>query len=316
VAFIDRDHDAGRTLLLVGSPRSGTTWLAEVLTEALHCRLIFEPLRTKSVPWTWPFRPAHYIGPQDPSDPALEAIVDRILTGRIRNRFTDKFNTVHLPHCRLVKEVRATNLLPWIVDRYPHTPVIYLLRHPVPTSWSVVQLGWQVTFDAFFGQESLMEGPLRSHQSLIREKADSPDLFERTVLHWCLENLAPIQMLDASRVHVVFYEQAVEDPQGELKRLQKYLDGFDPTRWRLRTTPIKSLGRASHTNHRGTDISSGTRRLEAWVDEVGPEQVETAVQLVRGLGLGRLYGKSTRPLISPGDVLQGGVSRGPTAKLV
>ena len=42
-AFLDRAGGPERTVLLAGSGRSGTTWLAELLTDA-RTRLLFEPL--------------------------------------------------------------------------------------------------------------------------------------------------------------------------------------------------------------------------------------------------------------------------------
>jgi hypothetical protein len=301
VAYLDMNHDPGHCLLLVGSGRSGTTWMAEVLTEALHCRLVYEPLRTKSVPWTAAVRRGHYLSPDD-SDPAVAAVLDRILRGQIRNRFTDRYNTVRLPRRRLVKEVRATNLLPWIVQRYPRTPVVYLLRHPVPTAWSVVALGWPETLEEILTQAPLMEGPLKPLRGLIEEAAASPDKFHRLVLQWCLENYVPIRSLPPDSVHVAFYENMVDDPWGELERLRLYLRRFGPDAWNVEMASVKNVARPSHSRNRGT---SGSGRLERWVEEVPAAQVEKALALVAGFGLDRVYASPTRPLIAPEGLLLG-----------
>jgi hypothetical protein len=301
VAYLDLNHDPGHCLLLVGSGRSGTTWMAEVLTEALHCRLVYEPLRTKSVPWTAPVRRGHYL-PPDQSDPAVAAVLDRIIKGQLRNRFTDRYNTERLPRRRVVKEVRATNLLPWLVPRYPRTPVVYLLRHPVPTAWSVVALGWPETLQDILSQPALMEGPLESRRALIEEAAASPDKFHRLVLQWCLENYVPIGQLPPAAVHVVFYENMVDDPWGELERLRLYLRRFGPHPWNVDMASVKNVARPSHSRNRGT---SGSGRLERWVEEVPAAQVEKALALVAGFGLDRVYGRSTRPLIPPDRLLLG-----------
>ncbi len=313
--FLELNHDPARTLLLVGSGRSGTTWLAEVLVDALDGRLVFEPLRTQSVPWTWPVRFGHYIDPDDEPDPAVAKVVDRVLRGRVRNRFTDKYNKARFPRCRVVKEVRATNLLPWIVRRYPRTPVVYLLRHPVPTAWSVNELGWPGKLDQFLAQESLMHGPLEPFRALIAEAAASPDVFHRTVLQWCLENYVPIQLLEGDHAHVVFYEQMVSDPRSELERLQAYLETFGPARWDMQMASVKNVTRPSRSNYRGTDVTAGSTRLDGWVDEIPSARVESALALMRGFGLDRLYDISTRPLIRADEVLLGGRRRPPSVAL-
>ncbi|HXQ43776.1 MAG TPA: sulfotransferase [Acidimicrobiales bacterium] len=306
MTFLELNHDPSRTLLLVGSGRSGTTWLAEILVDALGARLVFEPLRTQSVPWTWPVRRGHYLRPDDDSDQAVAEVLDRVLSGRIRNRFTDKYNRVRFPSRRVVKEVRATNLLPWIIRRYPRTPVVYLLRHPVPTAWSVSELGWPDQLEPLLSQESLMQGPLKPFQSLIGEAAASPDTFHRIVLQWCLENFVPVHELDARRVHVVFYEQMVDDPGGELERLRAYLLPFGTDHWHPQTDSATSVARPSRSNYRGTDVTSGSARLDAWVNEVPPDRVERALALVRGFGLDRIYDISTRAVIPADEVLLGG----------
>jgi len=303
VAFLELNHDPGRSLLLVGSGRSGTTWLAEVLTAALHCRLVYEPLRVKSVAWAAPVQRGQYVRPGDEADPSVAQVIDRILTGRIRNQFTDKYNTVHFPVRRLVKEVRITNLLPWIVRRYPTTPVVYLMRHPVPTAWSVTALGWPEKLEEFLAQESLMQGPLEPFHDLIHEAATSGDKFHRVVLQWCLENFVPSQMLDGGRVHVAFYEDLVEDPWGELKRLRSYLQLFTATRWDLQMASVDSVTRPSQSRNRGTAESN---RLDGWVSDVPAAQVERALSLVSGFGLDRIYANSTRPVIPVEHVLLGG----------
>jgi hypothetical protein len=303
VAFLELNHDPGRSLLLVGSGRSGTTWLAEVITAALHCRLVYEPLRVKSVPWARPVQRGQYVPSGEEADPAVAEVIDRILTGHIRNRFADKYNTVHFPVRRLVKEVRITNLLPWIVRRYPTTPVVYLLRHPVPTAWSVTALGWPEKLEEFLAQEPLLQGPLAPFHALIHEAAESRDPFQRIILQWCLENLVPTRMLDAQRVHVAFYEDMVEDPWGELTRLRTYLQRFTAARWDLRMASVDSVTRPSQSRNRGT---SEANRLDGWVTEVSDDRVHRALSLVSGFGLDRIYTNSTRPVIPADRVLLGG----------
>ncbi|MEI6701763.1 MAG: hypothetical protein WCL38_08425, partial [Actinomycetota bacterium] len=41
--FFDQDHDVSSTALILGSARSGTTWVAEVLAAESDTRFIMEP---------------------------------------------------------------------------------------------------------------------------------------------------------------------------------------------------------------------------------------------------------------------------------
>jgi len=311
VAFLERNHDPDRSLLVAGSARSGTTWLAEVLSETLHGRLLFEPLRAEAVPQARPVRFGHYLDPDGRSDRAVTEVLDKVMAGRIRGRWIDEYNTARFPRCRVVKEIRATNLLPWMVRRYPRTPMVYLLRHPVPSAWSVAQLGWPDNLPQFLGQEPLMQGPMAPFGALIRQTADSPDPFLRLVLRWCLENFVPTQLLSSGQAHVVFYEHLVDDPRGELVRLSTFLRRFGPGPWDMRLDSTGNLDRPSHTNYRDTDVASGPGRLDDWVGEVPAPRVDAALALLGGFGLDRVYGDSTRPLIAPEAVLRGGPATPP-----
>jgi Sulfotransferase family len=302
-AFLERNHDRANTLLLVGSGRSGSTWLSEVLVETFSCRLIFEPFRRDMVPLTTNIRWGTYVGPGQ-ADPEVQRVVERILTGRIRSRWTERFNVYRFPKRRLVKEIRTTNLLPYMRSAFPEVPMIYLLRHPVAAAWSSAELGWAPFLSEFVGQDRLMGGPLAPYRDVIARHGDDPDLFHRHVLRWCMENLVPITLLPPGSVHVVLYENLVEDPYGELARLADYLGSFGRGRWAF-DPKTPTVDRLSRANYRHTPVMSASQRLESWVDDVPRPSVERAVALLEEFGLDRVYGASVRPYVTADNVLRG-----------
>jgi hypothetical protein len=307
-SFIERNHDPAHTLMLAGSGRSGSTWLSEVLVERFSCRMIFEPLRrdrvdlAAHVPW------GVYVD-AGRSDPELRAVMESIMTGRIRSRWTDRHNVRRLPGRRLVKEIRATNLLPWLHVQFPESPVLYLLRHPVPVAWSASELGWDPFFSEFTKQTELMDGPLAPWRDVIARHATDDDLFHRHVLRWCMENVVPVSQLAPASVHVLFYEDLVEDPLGELQRLARYLGRFAGGIWAFDPTPGTAVDRPSAANYRKTPMMAADERLRSWVDAVSPTQVQKALDLVAEFGLDRLYGSSVRPLLPADEVLLGAVEQ-------
>ena len=301
--YLDLSPDYRRTLLLVGSARSGSTWLSDVLEESLRARMVFEPLRRDKValaragPWGRSAEPAE-------RDDALDAVLRRILTGRVRSHWSDKFNRVRLPRRRLVKEIRATNLLPRIVARYPGMPVVYLLRHPIPAAWSAADLHWKPYLGEFLSQPKLVDGPLAPLRALVDEIAAGDDPFERHVLRWCMENYVPVHGLAPGSVHVVLYENVVEDPEGEIDRLRRYLQRFGD-RWALGSRRPAALDLPSRANYRGTPVLGVEERLGAWRHEVPPAQIGRALAVVGAFGLDRIYGDDVRPLVGPEEVLEG-----------
>jgi Sulfotransferase family len=304
VAFWDRHRDVRRCVVVVSSGRSGSTWLSEVLVAALGCRFIFEPLRRDRVAAARQVRWGQFIEPDDPAS-ELSALMTRILSGRLRSRWSDRFNRKRLPSHRHMKEIRATNLLPWLCRHYPDVPIVYLLRHPVPTAWSATRLGWDPLLGEFLKQPDLMDGPLASLRGLVDEVAAGDDLFLRHVLRWCLENKVPTEWLVPGSVHVVFFEDLATDPEAEFGRLTGFLGRYPAGRWRPDEVPTSVFATTSRSNWRGLSAGPGAAELTRWMDDVPGTSVERALELVGAFGLDRLYGSGPRPRVGPDEALLG-----------
>jgi hypothetical protein len=302
--FVEWNRDYRRTLLLVSSARSGSTWLSDILEESLRCRMIFEPLRRDKVPQARGVPYGRYSDPSEP-DPELDAVLRRILSGRVRDRWSDKLNRYRLTRRRLVKEVRATNLLPRIVQSFPDMPIVYLLRHPIPTAWSATKLHWLPYLKEFFRQTEFMVGPMAPMQGVIDDTMADKDLFQRHVLRWCLENYIPVNRLAPGSVHVVFYEDIVQDPDRELDRLRDYLASFPKRLWTMPPERPAAVDLPSRANYRETPLLAVEERLGSWRHEVPEERIRFALDLVKRFGLDRIYGADVRPNVSVDDVLVG-----------
>jgi hypothetical protein len=303
LAFVDTNHDTDKALFISGTGRSGSTWLTEVLVDAFSARVIFEPLRrdrvrlSAAIPWGF------YVDPDDPA-PDTRHVLARILSGRIRSPWTDKHNIKRLRYeRRLVKEIRSNNLLPWMTRAFPEVPFIYLLRHPFATAWSATKLGWSPYFGEFLKQTELMDGPLAPYRDLIDANVGEKNLFHRHILRWCIENLVPSTMTPAGSAHVIFYEDLLEDPGGELKRLASHLDTYSDGYWSFDPETLRPRKRPSRTNYRQTPKLTPDERVNSWLGTVPPEDVAKALPLLEAFGLDRIYGNSVRPLLRADQLL-------------
>jgi hypothetical protein len=304
VAYLDLNHDERRAVLLASSGRSGSTWLSEMLVQAFACRVLFEPWRSRrgrpdGAP-VW-----GYFVDRAADDPALAAALGRTFAGRLRGRWVDQDNTVRLPRRRLVKEIRTTNLLPWVAARFPDMPIVFLLRHPVAAARSATDLGWDPMLDDYVNQADLLSGPLAPFADLIAERARSGDLFEQHVLRWCLENLVPITYLSPGAALVVFYESLRLDPAVEFRRVAEYVSRSSQGRWPFDPDRPVVFDRGSLTNYRGSAVATGQDAVDRWPDEVAPGDVDRAVELIAAFGLDRIYDRSPTPRLRPDEVLLG-----------
>jgi sulfotransferase family protein len=223
--YLDLGHRIEDTTLVVGTGRSGSTWLAELLNHDNAYRIVFEPFRSDRVRRARGFRRGHYLDPQEQDHPLAPA-ADALLAGRVRSWWTDRQNRRRLATRRIVKEVRLTNLLPWIRARHPRLRIVYVVRDPLAVARSWLELGWGDDLDDLLGQPALLERLGVDAERLAALGAEGSPV-ERHVLRWCLENTLPLRLLPELDLHLVVYERLRAEPADEVERLFAYV-GRDP----------------------------------------------------------------------------------------
>lgn len=86
-----RHYDIGNTIVMAGSPRSGTTWLSEILHAIPRSCILHEPLRPGAIPEAEALRLgwSPYIAPE--ADwPEAEEFMRRVLAGQTLYRHTTR----------------------------------------------------------------------------------------------------------------------------------------------------------------------------------------------------------------------------------
>jgi hypothetical protein len=304
--FLERNHDPSRAALVLGSGRSGTTWLAESIARRHRSRLLFEP-----------FHPllgaigdgARLFLDPDASASAFERAAQRVLSGRARGAYIDEIRIARLPRGRVVKDVHAANLLPWLRLSYPAIPVVYVVRHPIAASLS------RLRSDTFYGigdylatpagREDAESSPVAAWLPLYDGYRDNPEPLVRLVAEWCIENVYPLSRGEDAGVALTFYETAVLNPASELARIGELCAGaLGPA------SPSPAIGTVrtpSATDWRGTAAEahrSGEweRMLGRWTDEVSQPVVKRCLEVLSEFGLDRLYGEGPLPVAGPGPL--------------
>ena len=270
-AHLDVFGGESRGAWLCSWQRSGSTWLAEVLSSAPGTRLVYEPANTPGGLFTGEAA-ATVALPTGPG-PELDAI-ERALRGRVRGAWVDQLADGHVVHRRVVKDVRGTGLLGLVAARHPATPIVVLVRHPLSVATSVVDLGWTPNPTASRRDQLLVEVErwIRLHGKAFAEPA-------------------------ASRALVVAYEHLVLAPTETLDRVVAHLASHHPT-WRALAVDASRLTVPSSTSFR----RGGERPADEWVgtfDGVERTVVEEVTSMLDHAGLGALYGADPEPLVGP-----------------
>lgn len=283
--YVDLERDYRRSVFLAGSGRSGTTWLSEVINYRNEYRYVFEPFYPDRVGICQSFRRKQYLRPDDEREEYLEP-ARTILSGGLRNGWTDRFNRKHVARRRLIKDIRANLLLGWMQANFPGMPLILLLRHPCAVTDSRLKLGWQDILDDTMEQDDLVEDFLRPFEAEIRA-ARTP--FERSVFLWCIENYVPLRQLEPGSIHVSFYELLCARPEDEVRRLFAFLGkDFDDEVFR-------GMKRPSSLSRRESAVVLGERPVDSWTSAVSDDRRERAVEILSLFSLDRIYGEGPMP---------------------
>lgn len=290
--LIDWNPSYEASILLAGTGRSGTTWVCDIINYRNEYRYIFEPFRTDKV--HLPLKHKQYLRP-DSSDKEARDAVKAILSGRVKNPWTDAFNHRFISGKRLIKAIRANLLLKWMQLNFPGMPMILLLRHPCAVANSQRQVGWNLSLDqVFLSQDKLVEDVLAPFEKEIRALED---LFERLVFLWCIETYTPLSLFRRGDIHVVFYEDLCVDPEKEIGRLFSYLGK------QLDEKVFAIAARPSRQAREDSAIRSGESLTDSWRAHLSPEQVNRAVEILEIFGLERLYTSDSMPMVDAAEVL-------------
>jgi LPS sulfotransferase NodH len=224
------------TVLVAGSPRSGTTWLGDIVAGLTHRPLLHEPTHAHKLPEMrdghgWNGRPFREPGVADPD---LAADLERVLTGSYlgpgvvtRSRRVDGHLWARRP---LATKVIDTNLLlPWIAGELPWLKIVHIIRHPLE-----VVASQEARTESVWSRQSHLP---RSYQALFaaHPEYEAPTEFatvaECLVTGWAIEH-AWLRDRDAdlSGILRVRYEDLRADLVGEAERINAHLGLPAPTK--------------------------------------------------------------------------------------
>lgn len=278
--YVDLANDYLASIVLAGTGRSGTTWISEVINYRNEYRIMDEPFRNVAVDICSHFNAMQYIRPDDKAPLFLEP-VGTILSGRLRNAWTDRFNTKTVVTRRLVKAIRANLFLKWMVNNFPSLRVAFLMRHPAAVTLSQWKLDWDIDLGAILlAQPQLMQDYLEPYRTEI-EQAES--LFEKRLWMWCIENYVPLTQLQPGEVHLAFYEQFCEEPEQEIERLFS----FYGKQWD--ESVFAAMKRPSNSSKPDSAVIMGKRRVDSWMSKITDEQREMVDMMLRRFGLDAVY---------------------------
>ena len=287
--YVDCNPDYRASVFLAGTEKSGTTWISDIINYRREYRYIFEPFWADRVDICQRFKPRQYIRPDD-DNPAFLQSAQTILSGRIRNSWTDRYHRRFIADQRLIKDIRANLFIKWIHCQFPQVPIILLLRHPCAVVRSHLRrTHLRPDLRPFLVQNELVEDHLAPFVDAIEAARDD---YEKYIFRWCIETYVPLRQFTKGEIHLAFYEDFCTSPESEIDRLFAFLNkpyGKDVYKQVRQPSPVARSVSA---------IVSGGSLIDGWRKQITEEQISRAMEILGLFGLDAVYTKESMPNVS------------------
>jgi hypothetical protein len=205
-------------IVILSSPRSGSTWLMELIATQPGIKAIDEPLNKDLLDYHRLLPIATRWNYLDLSREEREILAAFFLDDQKIRRF-GPIQALHKDYHfftdrRVIKVIRANALIEWFA-RDLKMDVIYLLRHPIAQSLSCMRRSHHCQIADYLNHPGFAQNYIsESLKSYLRNLIERGGRLEKFVAEWCLDNLVPIKASEQAGREwlVVTYEELALNP--------------------------------------------------------------------------------------------------------
>nr|WP_321233403.1 sulfotransferase domain-containing protein [uncultured Psychroserpens sp.] len=208
-------------IIVVGTARSGTSWLSEIIARQYRYRMLFEPeheTRTKKghlICDKWIETRAEGIESHRYLENVFKNQVDCNWIAQNSNRKFKKHLWPFIPKKYIIKFVRANLSAKYMNDTF-NIPVLHVIRNPydVIRSQKQANFPWLYNLAIFSHQEKLVNLVQEKFNYDITQYERLSDV-EKLSLRWCIENVIPLELFNGynNKSAIVRYENLIENIQ-------------------------------------------------------------------------------------------------------
>ncbi len=180
----------------------------------------------------------------------------------------------------VVKELSTKPVMPWFDAIWrKQARIVYLVRHPLAVSYSIVSQAWDFTHVAFLQDPHFVDSHLTANLVQLAERIKNcGTVFERHVLDWCLENVVPLRCWETTNWTLVSYERMVTEPEITVCRLCRDLDLPEPDRMQsVIVHPTRSTTRESRKHIQALGPQS---RIADWQKGIPSDALKSAARIL------------------------------------
>jgi sulfotransferase family protein len=279
-------ESSGRPILITGSHRSGSTWLARMLALSEDTLIAHEPFQIESWAYALDGLAKYWFtyAPALPQEAALEAF-SKVLERRTRKIFLKNEPQYWIPPLRrgrlIIKDPIAALSSDWLARNFD-LKVIVLVRHPAAFAASLKRLDWRHPFEHFLQQEMLMQRHLEPYRAEIERKPE--EIVEQAAIMWkCLYDVLFSYVDNNPGWLLIKHEVLSTNPVVELRSLYEVL-GLKWTtkiednvvKYTQRGNPVNVPGRTVHQLQRDSAAN-----ISRWKEILTKEEITKVFNITR-----------------------------------
>jgi hypothetical protein len=290
-----RRYDVRNTLVVSGSPRSGTTWVAELVATLPGHFILFEPIFPARNPEVrrHGFYTDTYLSPDDPA-PEQQDYMRRLLSGAditVSRLLVRRFQMISLLCFQgmIAKFVHGNLLLPWMLHRFPLRAVL-VVRHPCAVVASQLKSeSWEplrISVESGEIRDRIESGNWRWPDALaqrfppLHEAFCSIETFEEYLtFDWLIQNYVPLALPRSPALFVTTYEKLVEEEAAEMTRIFNHFGHAIPPRAHAQ------FRRPSATTVQSSNVATGRNPLTTWTHTLSLNQTEQILEFTHRFGV-------------------------------
>lgn len=272
-------------IYLVGLPRTGTTWIASVLSNAPGVKFLHEPFNADRHPEMAPYRSrflrANDLAPEFLShcQAAFAGMPKTTLAPGRMNGIYQRFPW--FPGRILIKDVHTLLALEWLQSCFPGIKIVITIRHPCAVAASWFRLGWKTdkSFPRLLHQPELTQAYLNPFQAVLK-KAET--FWQKMGAFWGASYFVVLNQLQHHPDWILLQHEALcSAPIVNYQRLFQQLG----LRWSPQIQKFLTASTQTQSNQ-----SYGTQRITSqeankWRSILSADQIQQVREFVEPFGL-------------------------------
>ncbi|WP_411768226.1 sulfotransferase family protein [Winogradskyella sp. A3E31] len=272
-------------LVICSAPRSGSTWLIEMLSKFPEIIINWEPIHsTKGVVPNKRYLGERPFIEKDEDNGQLFTFFKNVFCFKRFNTWTTRYAAfkIALKSKKVVtKFVRANPLLPYFAHNFglKYKPIL-LVRHPVPTCQSIIKAFGNQTRELlnFEPPETLNNERFMPHVEYINQLQTR---LEQQIALWCIDNVDVVETKDPQNWHLIPYEAMMANPIDTLKDISNL--------WHLKvnknTFKAIAIDKPSRTTYKGDLRKDPKSQIEKYLEVLTNEELDRIQAIFNYFGL-------------------------------